>query len=334
MEEVSLYSQAKELLNNANVSVNEIVDNRNYWFVRTEGGDYYDDFLVNDYISIGWDNVPCVEKDKQTDSLIKQISDLGYGQPRRVLNQVYRFFKEMKKGDVVVIPSTSSHDFAFGYLEEDNTYTLDENKDSAELFTCPFKRRRKVLWVAGIPKSRIDPKLFAFFRNQQAISNAREYEDYIERAINTLYIKNDIAHFTLSVESTNSPRAFDVPFYLSGLLIRVSGLAKELKVTDKEFFNSEELSTRINIQSPGVMEFFGEPLIVMLLAIVSISLFGGKAKFKHTDKETSGELSTDGLAGIVSKYLDYQNKKDSTLTEIKLREIQERMDIKNPSDKN
>jgi len=322
--------EAEQFLLDSDIQVNHISDTRKYWFVRTEGGEYYEDFTLNDYIAIGWNDVPFVLQSEQTEALLKKVSELGHGQPRRVLNQVYRFYKEMHKDDIVVIPSEASHIFAFGYLTDDDVYEINDN--SPETINCPFTRRRKINWVAGVPRSRIDSKLFSFFRNQQAISDAQEYAEYIERAINTLYIKNGIAHFTLSVDSQNSPRALDIPYFMNGLLSRVADLAKDLHVTDKDDFAEDELSVRINVQSPGVIEFLGDPVFVLLCSVVLIALFGGKLKVKHNPKETSGELSTDGLAGFVLKVLDkYKNIRN--MSDVKMLEIQKRMDIQNPSKK-
>ena len=31
------------------------IEERNYWLVRTDGGNYFEDFTRNNYIAIGWD---------------------------------------------------------------------------------------------------------------------------------------------------------------------------------------------------------------------------------------------------------------------------------------
>lgn len=45
--------EAKELLSDANIP---IIDNEtNYWFVRTSGGENFENFYFGNYIAIGWD---------------------------------------------------------------------------------------------------------------------------------------------------------------------------------------------------------------------------------------------------------------------------------------
>ena len=34
-----------------------VPENIHYWIIRTNGGDYYDDFILHNYISISWDYV-------------------------------------------------------------------------------------------------------------------------------------------------------------------------------------------------------------------------------------------------------------------------------------
>ena len=93
----------------------------------------------------------------------------------------------MKKGDVVVIPSTSSLNLAFGYISDDEVY-IEENitDDDIENGACPYTRRRHVNWIVNIDKARIDPHLYALFRNHQVISDGKSYASYIDRALHTL----------------------------------------------------------------------------------------------------------------------------------------------------
>ncbi|MCX8523910.1 hypothetical protein OF897_08225 [Chryseobacterium formosus] len=48
----------------ADIDIQEIINSltivsnkRNYWFIRTHGGDFYETFLDNDYIAIGYDDI-------------------------------------------------------------------------------------------------------------------------------------------------------------------------------------------------------------------------------------------------------------------------------------
>ena len=46
-------------------SLTVISNKRNYWFVRTQGGDFYETFLLNNYIAIGYDENIFIVKQNQ-----------------------------------------------------------------------------------------------------------------------------------------------------------------------------------------------------------------------------------------------------------------------------
>ena len=93
---------------------------------------------------------------------------------------------------------------------------------------------------------------------------------------------------------------------------------QESPFLDSGVYIEDEINTRINVQSPGVIEFIGNPVCVAALAVISIALFGGKAKFEHTKEKTSGEISTEGLAGLIVKFLNvYAKKMDTNNNKIK-----------------
>lgn len=336
LEDTQLMNSLKDTLLAEGLQISEIDSKRNYWFIRTQGGSYFDEFLGKNFVAIGWDDVPCLEQSERTQDIFDKLHEADYGMPGRVLNQVYRFCTELKKGDVVVIPSESSLSFAFGYIDGD-VYTVSPSKEDIESGKCPFTRRRKTKWVTGIPRNRVDPKLYAFFRNQQALSSANDQAEFIDRAISSFYIKNNIAHLTLSVEIEKSPRANDIPHYMHGILARTYSLATALKLIpeDDEDADLDCISSRINVQSDGIIELLGNPVFVFLVALVVIALFGGKATFRQKSDTTNIDVKTDGLPGLIktiSKVFS-DHKQDKYIGDEKLKKIQSRLQIKDPREK-
>jgi len=297
------------------------IQERNYWFLRTQGGEYFDEFRLQEYIAIDWDDVPCKVPEDRTEQLMDNLK-VKYKQATRVLNQVLRFCTEMKKGDIVIIPSSGSSLLAFGKILEDDIYEYKLTDEEFEDNKCPYRRRRRVKWLTAGAKNMIDPKLFAFFRNQQALANANEYAEFIERAINPFYIKNGIAHLNLSVKIENSPKATDIPYYILGIVSRVDGLGKELSIA------FPDVESRINVQSDGIIEFFGNPLTIFSIGLIVISLCGG-------DMSVCGfKLSTKGLPKLIDSIVSAYLKVDeaSMIKKEKLAEIQERLKIEDPRD--
>lgn len=322
--------QTKELydtLADLGLPVQEVDDTRHYWFIRTQGGSYFDEFFLDNFVAIGHEDVPCVPEDKRTDQLIDRLKE-AHPQTTRVLNQVYRFCKEIHKGDIVIIPSAASAHFAFGYITDDEAYQEELNEEDLAEGKCPYTRRRKTHWIQGISKDRVDSKLYTFFRNQQALSQVDTYSDFIERAIHPLYIKNDTAHFTLSIRTPDSPNAFDIPTYMCGILTMAQELAEELKISTTDF--STNIKSRTNVQSAGLIELLGDPAFVALISVVAVALFGGTVKFNFSNDRKTGEMKTDGLIGAITKIMDRRNK-SKKYTEEEMQAIIERLKIENPT---
>ena len=66
----------KEFLKNNNVHIQNIDDKRNYWFVRTDGGNYFDAYISGSYVALGWNDVPLTEPDSKgsyPEDLLKEI---------------------------------------------------------------------------------------------------------------------------------------------------------------------------------------------------------------------------------------------------------------------
>lgn len=52
----SAFTQIEELGEIFNIPVASGI--QQVWFIRTSGGDFYDDFRFNNYVAIGWDKIP------------------------------------------------------------------------------------------------------------------------------------------------------------------------------------------------------------------------------------------------------------------------------------
>lgn len=299
---------------------------RRYWFIRTHGGEYFEEFCDKGYVGIGDKDIPCVTESDRTPELITQVKQ-NHPQATRALNQIYTFCKEIHKDDIVVIPSERAEDFAFGIIEENDVYLEDTSSEKDTIDgKCPYNRRRKVRWIQKIPKSRIDSKLYTLFRNQQKLSKADNYGEYIERALYPFYVKEGKAHFTLSLIAPESPNAFDMPLYMNGILNRAKELYKAIGCIE----NDIKVQSRINVQSAGLIELLGDPTFVALASIVVIGLFGGRAAFHHpSDGVYDGEVNTDGFAGFVLNLLD-KFKDNNTIGDKQLKKAQDRLKVCDP----
>lgn len=314
MQQNNLQTNLMAILEDIGLPIYTVDINRHYWFIRTQSGSYFDEFFLDGFVGIGHEDVPCVAEENRTDQLVESIK-INHTQATRILNQVYKFCMEIQKGDIVVIPSKASAKFAFGYVTDDTMYTENISSEDVDEGKCTFTRRRKVEWITGIEKSRVDSKLYTFFRNQQTLSQVDEYSEYIERAIHSFYIKDAIAHFTLSVETPESPNAFDIPIFMCGILGKLEKISKELGMP----IPYGSIKSRTNVQSPGLIELLGEPSAIILFAIITIFIFGGSVSIDNFS------IRTNGICGIIELILKHLHD----IEELKIKA--EALKIKNPT---
>lgn len=103
--------------NNEKVYLNElgidVIDPaRHYWFVRTDGGDYFDDFFLGNYVGIQWNEV-IVNADSSFEEIESSVREKYKDESRQgyVAKQIYKFAFEFKKAILYLyqtkIPNTS-----------------------------------------------------------------------------------------------------------------------------------------------------------------------------------------------------------------------------------
>lgn len=132
-----------------NSLVEEIIsvsDSRNYWLIRTQSGSLYPLFTEKAYISIDHKEVALSFLDDNRElyhrnptpaiSAIREkvkSHHLSEQFDKRTISliasQIAKFAYDIKKGDVVTIPSTNSSDICFGIVETGNWLYEDYTKD-------------------------------------------------------------------------------------------------------------------------------------------------------------------------------------------------------------
>ncbi|MCF0158485.1 MAG: hypothetical protein HUJ83_08245 [Veillonella sp.] len=333
MEQITL-ATLTEFLKSEGVEPVTVPD-RNYWFLRTHGGEFYEEFFQKNFIAIGWDDVPCISELNRTEEIIGPFKEKYGASTTRVFNQVHRFCREMQKGDIVIIPSHGSCEFAFGIIIDDKHHEAQDTQEALQEQSCPYLKRRHVKWITSVKRYLIDPKLYLFFRNQQALSNANDYKSFIERAINPFYIMNGVAYFNIAVRRREDIPSLHIPLYMTGLLERAVALHNIIDNDDEALTAvARKISTRVNVQCPGVIEYFGDPAVITAIAVIGILIIGGKLSFnRKPDGDINGEISTPGFLGrlieLIDKYFEYK-KKSVAISDDTLSEVNEDLKIKIP----
>jgi len=300
MEDLTL-QQILEALPQINAS-------RNNWFVRTNGGQYYDNFINGKFIAIGYDKILLSDIKKASDTGDEGISKLGdkireqYGEeefrPNYVASQLIKFTYGIKKGDIVLIPSYSSAEFTFGEIMETPVY-LEEIKDTETSDICPYRKRKKVKWFRSMDRDALDPNLYRLMFSHHAISEADAYADFIDKISNSFFIKDQKAHLILDVKTTDEIKARDL-FQMGSITL---DLLDEFCKDEGLPFKSDDFNIKLNLQSPGLIELSGLTMGgVVLIGIILVSIAGGGFEFKWK-KDLSANIKTEGIIQKVKEFL-------------------------------
>lgn len=260
----------KMLVDKLNIPV--INKDRRYWLVRTDSGTLWEQFKSEDFIGINWNEFSDVEllenckKDKNIESEIKkeiqEIYNVEHG--GRILNQINRFVFDLNIGDIVMIPSQNSSIISFGEITSD-VYKYKLTDEDIDNEYCDFIKRRNIKWLKDISKKDLDPMLFKMLQAHQTISNADSYAHEIDRALELLYIKDEKIHLTIMVKAQGDIKGKDL-------------YALQKLVYDRIEIDENSLSMKINVQSPGPIEFITQHIwdVVKILFAISIIIGGGK----------------------------------------------------------
>jgi len=334
MSELVLRREDISLLKSIGIDV--INPNRRYWFLRTQSGTYFNDFLHENFVGIEWDEVSDINfiKSSSHDDLKKEIqkqypkiTNSGY-----ISGQIRRFVLGIQPGDIVLIPSEKSGLIAFGEILGD-VYIYEE--DEFEQFLNAFddeqecrqiiKKRRPVRWLHIAKKSELDPYLYRIIYSHNTIIDITVFETFIDRTLSQFYIKGDTAYLTYKVN-----RKTNIPY--SDVL---SFLNNNLKIID--FINKYDSSINIdindiilkmNVQSKGPIQFTGKMKSVLVIGLAIALLVGAEFKINFL-KCCEVEYKTEGIPGLLRTISEIF--KDTPEKEKDIAELQDKLekDIKN-----
>ena len=303
-----------------------IHSDRRYWLVRTKSGVYFNDFFLNDYISIGWDEIDDIslmteatrevltdiirkqydkDKNKNGDEEDEEVKKTGnYG---LIATQLIRFVSEIKKGDIVIIPSQKSNNIAFGEVLDDSIYEEYVDLEDIEQTQCTFIKRRKVRWIKRQKKEEVDVYLYKLLNSHHTITDAKEYANIIERTLNSIYIKDNIAHFTIRVGQEDNIKLKE----LSSLIDNNISIINEFNKFTSSDLDVDDVAIKINLHSPGPVEIQGVISGVLVISMITFAVCGGGFKFvrKNGNKnvETGLEMNSEGFMEKLIKFMDHFN---------------------------
>lgn len=284
---------------------------RQYWFIRTNGGAFYQDFLETKSVGIGYNLITLAEMNRayansaKRDPYLALIDIVKDKYPRvdppgRAVGLVTRFVTEMKPGDVVVMPSGSSYRLAFGEVTDSPPFEVVTTTINDNLI---YRKRRGVKWLVQRDWNSIDSNLYSAFAGSQALIKITPYEQYLDREIYGIYSKNGETHVRLDIRTMGGIDGEDY-FDMGHSLL---SLCREFRVEAGIVERGNKIEVRSNVQSPGLFEFITQDpgLAAFLASVLTVGLFGG-----HIKSEKLGiNIGTDGLIKSVSEFLMDRKKR-------------------------
>jgi len=305
-----------------------IAGERQYWLVRTMGGDYYKQFVQGNYIAIGYNEVTKADidevlktGDKAREILKEKIISID---EQDEINESYAasrlltFQKDMKIGDVVIIPAKGSYNIQIGYIDSD---VYEDNETIHFSGNCPFAKRREIKWVKDASRNSLNPKLQLMFNSRHIISDINDYSEYIDTMLNDFYIKDNQAFLVLRVKQENNIAANDITL-IGDLLKIIDNFSEENNLEN----SSDDINIKISVQSPGDFLFYAtKPETIFLLGLFIILLNGGTFKIE----KWGFEIGTQGLITKISEFID--RRVDRKTQEAVIRKLQD-LEIDDPKD--
>ena len=342
------------LLSLLNIPV--VPENIHYWIIRTNGGDYYEDFILHEYISISWDYVSLSILYTKDDDEIKRLIEVyermsatpedsddesdgtTKGKITAILNKINRFVFEIDKGDIILIPSKNSDRIAIAevvgdvYEAENYVESYLQANPTTEIIPCPYRKRRKIKILKTITKGQMDIYLARGFNSQHALSCMDEYAPYINRTIYGIYSRGNELHTTLHAGHPNGLTLKELVEFSTLLEKTASSIAQQCEIP----FDPSQVEVKLNIHSPGLIELIGslsDAGIVLSLLIFAVNnlINGGKLSISYKKDDQAGKADfsvtseSPGISGNVQK-----NKRIELKEKEELLELVNKLDVKTP----
>lgn len=241
------------------INIPEIKADTNYWMLRTKKGAFFDEFVKDSYIAIGW-NIVLQEhlKDNSKFPDLKEELKSKYPEknPTTSLNKCRRFVCELKNDDIIVIVGNYSVAFAkigeyyenkneeFTSTKELEVHTqIEENFHKTSLVLCPYIKRRKIEIIDVVDLHSINPYLAkAIFGNHHSLSSLNEYAELILNACYGGYIFKNTLSLTFKIENKEGIDA-------------VSFNRFSTFVTEMLYNETAQMNVRTALNSPGDISF-------------------------------------------------------------------------------
>lgn len=320
--------------NNSFIEKISIPSLRNYWLVRTMGGDYFREFFEGKFIAIGYNKIALKDikyvrtfgreaQRKLTEIIHSRYVDDKRVNPSYAASQLLKFATEIKIGDIVIVPGKShNRQIAIGIIQN-NMYETTPKESNTEN-VCSFIKRFDVKWIKQDHRDLLNPQMQLMFNSRHIVSNVNDYSEYIDSTTNDFYEKDDNTYLVLRVKTQNEISGGD--FLFAGDIFQL--VNEYFEETRTDIKAEDVVKIKACVQSPGDIIMFTKDnpgLVMFVIGALILLINGGGLKIE----KFGVDLSTPGLLKSISEFLD--RRKDRKLQEAIQKKL-ESLEIENPED--
>ena len=291
--------EAKFINDALEYTIRNISDNKRFWMIRTKKGFFFDEFIDNNYVALGWNTIT-QENDfgKSQEEVLKESIKNWYGdsRPAGAINKCKSFIYDIHVGDYILIPNSGSEKIAIArageYYEDEKKGVKDEldvipriDNDEKEIIKvkCPYRKRRHIEVLKIISPALMSYNLRQAISNYHGLSNLDKYGEYILNCLYDCYIYKDNLNIAINVKQKNPLK----PRQISKLLYSFTEFVCSISDVDN-------ISTTINLNSPGSVRMKLKNAVLNItkakwpLIFIFIAITGGKVN----DAELPGIIGT------------------------------------------
>lgn len=284
-------------------------DEHHYWLIRAGiDSSFFEEFYTRKFTGINIPSSNDIEVLKNsTKEELKKFFEQQYPDeknPGHLIGKLYNFINEIKKGDVIVMPSAKKEKIAFGIIEEENFYIdnsliLEESLNAADAYGIPNKRR-KVKWVKLVNSTQLPSKLLLNLFSPHGLSAITDEEsiNIIDTNISDFFIKGSTTYMTFNIKTEEEIGLNDFANYFSTI-------NDVVKFTNSYFKDKEEVSIKINLNSPGTAILAG-PVVLLLGTAILLALIG--CDFNIEGLGIKLKVQTKGILGYITSFLEHQRE--------------------------
>nr|WP_294858921.1 hypothetical protein [uncultured Fluviicola sp.] len=287
--------------------VAEIDSQKEYWYFRTDGGDHYTDFIQKGYIGISWNFISASEiREENLEYLRKSVITnsykyrnvpydwLGSGEKSSVTKTINKLFtfKNLKKGDVILIPSEEADCFSIGEIADDEIYQASQD----DLSTGGYLKRRKVNWLKTSVKHHYYNSLFYLLKHSHTIVSIKKHADFIDSLMEELYMKDGDCFLALRINKESEISLKDLKDLFDNYLEFISKVNTDFNFGEK----IDTTTVKLSLNSPGFINIKlpdGKSLIVTSL-ILSMFLNG------CSNDQISMKINRESIPSEYIPYMD------------------------------